>query len=249
MAAVKRIFLRISWTLKALRMVCSTWGSGLLGLRSRTGGNHLTGSARGLDLLLRLSAEGMGLHGELLGELTASEDLDRMATLGEAGRAQGLGGHLVVRLEALVEVGEVDRLRLGAELLERHRHLLVGTAQLAHPHVDRVLAALVGRLALVAGAGAGALVAATRGLAVAGAWTAPEPLPRPPRTRGGLQRVQSDLRLAQPPVTSTRWPPYGSCRAAAGCRRASPRCRFGRASASGVCRVVRRTRRWTSGPA
>jgi hypothetical protein len=51
-----------------------------------------------------------------------------MAPLGEAGLAQRLRGHLVIRLEARVEVGEVDRLRARPELLEGHRHLLVRSA-------------------------------------------------------------------------------------------------------------------------
>src|SRR3712207_7720493 len=43
---------------------------------------------------------------------------------------------------ARLQVVEVHGLRVRPERLERHRHLLVRAAQLAHPHVDRVLAAL-----------------------------------------------------------------------------------------------------------
>ena len=55
------------------------------------------------------------------------------------------GVDLGAGVEARLEVGEVDRLRVRPELLERHRLLHVRAAQLAHPHVDRVLAALVAR--------------------------------------------------------------------------------------------------------
>ena len=57
-------------------------------------------------------------------------------------RLQCLERHRSAGLEARLEVGEVDRLGVGAERLERHRLLHVRPAQLAHPHVDRVLAAL-----------------------------------------------------------------------------------------------------------
>src|SRR3712207_6889325 len=64
------------------------------------------------------------------------------------------------RSEAGLELGEVDRLRVRPERLERHRHLLVRPAELAHPHVERVLAALERRPVLRARARAVALVAA-----------------------------------------------------------------------------------------
>src|SRR4029077_12238013 len=120
-------------------------------------------------------------------------DLDREAPLGESVLFQRLGGHLVPRLEAGVDVREGHRLGGGPGRLERHRHLLVRAAQLAHPHVDGVLAALVADLALVAGALARALVPATGGLAVAGADTAAEALSRPPRPLGRLQGVEADV--------------------------------------------------------
>src|SRR5204862_7710484 len=96
-----------------------------------------------------------------------SEDLhwDTLAG-GQAGRAQGVGGDLGAVVEAGVEVAQVHRLRVrAAVLLERHRLLHVRTAQLAHPHVDRHLAALGVRAALRARARAGALLAAAGGLA------------------------------------------------------------------------------------
>ena len=81
------------------------------------------------------------------------EHLDRDALAGgQAGAAQRVevdGGALV---EAGLEVLEVHGLRVRAERLERHRHLLVRAAQLAHPHVDRVLAALEAGAVLGAGA-------------------------------------------------------------------------------------------------
>ena len=63
-------------------------------------------------------------------------------------------------VEAALEVVQVDRLGVRPERLERHRHLLVRAAQLAHPHVDRVLAALEARALLGARARAVALLAA-----------------------------------------------------------------------------------------
>ena len=115
-------------------------------------------------------------------------------------------------VEALLEVGEVDRLRVGPEALERHRHLLVRAAQLAHPHVDRVLAALVAGLALRARARAVALVAAAGGLALARALAAADPLARAgaspasgarcggrrPRGRGGPSALLRLRRGARP---------------------------------------------------
>src|SRR5262249_56144777 len=95
--------------------------------------------------------------------------------------------------EARVEISEVDRLRPRPELLEGHRHLLVGPAQLAHPHVDRVLAALVRELALVARAGTGALVATTGRLPVASPGAAAEPLARTARAGGALPPLEAHL--------------------------------------------------------
>src|SRR5690606_21115234 len=94
----------------------------------------------------------------------------------------------------------------------RRRLLPVRAGQLAHPHLSRVLAALVVRLALGARALAGALVAAAGSLARAGALTAPDALAR--LARAGLRpdRVETDLlgsepghHEASPSSTTTRW--------------------------------------------
>ena len=78
-------------------------------------------------------------------------------------------------------------------VLERHRLLHVRAAQLAHPHVDRHLAALEAGAALRAGARARALLAATGGLADAGALAAADALAAVARAGVRLQGVQSDL--------------------------------------------------------
>src|SRR4051794_2712906 len=88
------------------------------------------------------------------------------------------------------------------ERLERHRHLLVRPAQLAHAHVDRVLAALEARAVLGTGAGAVALVAAAGGLAVPGAVPAPDALAVALGARRGLQVVEADVLGLQVLVSS-----------------------------------------------
>src|ERR671910_2297916 len=188
-AAVKASFFRISATLNAFRNVLST---GLLL-------DQLTGAARGLDLLAGRLREGVGVHGERLRDLTLAEDLDRdLAARGEVLLAQGIGGHLRPLVEACLEVPQVHRLGLRAELLERHRLLHVRAAQLAHPHVDRGLAALEVDLLLRARARAGALVAAAGGLAHARALAPAHALARPARARGGLQGVEPDALSHRP---------------------------------------------------
>ena len=143
--------------------------------------------------------------------------------------AQRLERDLGAGVEARVEVAQVHGLRVRAERLERHRLLHVRAAQLAHPHVDRHLAALEARAVLGARARAGALVAAAGGLAV------PEPWPRPTRLRGlaaagsRLQVVQADLLgvssvflsaalTSRPPPRARDGGRRGSCRAPAACR-------------------------------
>src|SRR5829696_4927228 len=142
-------------------MVASTaWRRG-----RASGVDDLAGSARGLDLLAGRLGEAVGVHGQRLGELAAPEHLDRDALAGgEAGAAQRVEVDRRPLVEARLEVLEVDGLGVR---LERHRHLLVRAAQLPHPHVDRVLAALEAGPVLRAGASAVALVAAARRLAVA----------------------------------------------------------------------------------
>src|SRR4051794_16437529 len=117
------------------------------------------------------------MDGQLLRDLAASEDLHRVRALRQALLAERLQIDLGARVEAVLEVGEVDRLRLGAEVLERHRGLLVRPAKLSHPHVNRVLAALVACLSLRPRALAVAFVAAAGGLAAA-ALAAADPLAR-----------------------------------------------------------------------
>src|SRR5579859_448207 len=114
-----------------------------------------------LDPLAGGGAERVRMHLEALGELAAREDLDRdPLARAEARGAQRLERDDRAGLEPLLEIADVDRLGVGAERLEGHRLLLVRAAQLAHPHVDRVLAALEVCAALGARARAPALLAA-----------------------------------------------------------------------------------------
>ena len=95
--------------------------------------------------------------------LTSTETL-RISRL----RLERLRRHLVARLEALLEVAEVDRLAVGAERADRHRVRGRVAAQLREPHVDRHLAALeAGRHLVRPGAGLLALEAAARVAALA----------------------------------------------------------------------------------
>src|SRR3954470_16261691 len=154
--------------------------------------DELAGAARGLDLLASGLGEAVGVDGQRLRELAAAEHLDRDALAGrQAGATQGVevdGGALV---EPRLEVVEVHGLRMRPEHLERHRHLLVRAAELAHPHVDRVLATLEASAVLGAGAGAVALVAAAGRLAVAGAVAAPDALAVLARAGGGREVVEA----------------------------------------------------------
>src|SRR5215204_344803 len=159
-----------------------------------SGLDELAGPAGGLDPLAGRLGELVGVDRELLVELAAAEDLHGDVAPGcQAGaleRGQVDGGAVV---EAAGEVVQVHVLRVGPEPLERHRHLLVRAAQLAHPHVQRVLAALEVDALLGARAGAVALVAAARRLAVAGAMAAPDALAVLARAVGGLQVVEADV--------------------------------------------------------
>src|SRR5918992_1184010 len=155
--------------------------------------NRLAGPARGLDLLAGGLREAVSVHGQRLAELAVAEHLDgHVAPRGEARVAQRVRRDLGARVEALLEVPQVHRLGLRAELLERHRLLHGRAAELAHPHVDRVLPALEAHAPLVAGAGAGALVTAAGGLAHAGALAAADPLALLARAGRRLQRVEAD---------------------------------------------------------
>src|SRR4051794_24801998 len=187
MPAVKASFFLISGTLNEFRNVLSTWL--LL--------DQLTGAARGLDLLAGRLREAVGVHGERLRDLTLTEDLDRhLAARGEVLLAQGVRGHLGPLVEARLEVPQVDRLGVRAELLERHRLLHVRTAQLAHPHVDGRLPTLEVHLLPRSRARARALVATAGRLARARALAAADALARPARPGGRLQRVESDALVA-----------------------------------------------------
>src|SRR5215207_7988491 len=183
MTAVNSSFLRISATLKEFRIVASTAQG------SRWLVDDPAVAARGLDRGARGLGEPVRVNRHRLGDLAAAQDLDRHVAAGrEAGRRHG---------------GEVDRLRVRPEHLERHRHLLVRPAQLAHPHVDRRLAALEACAVLRAGARPVALVAAAGGLAVAGAGAAADALAVLARARRGLEVVEPDGHDFS--STVTRW--------------------------------------------
>jgi hypothetical protein len=137
------------------------------------------------------------MDGERLPELSLSEDLHWYAATGrETGRPEGVGCYLGAFVEALVEVTQVDGLRVGAELLERHGLLHVRTAKLSHPHVDRVLPSLESDPTLGPGTGARALLAASRCLAHARALAAADALAPVRRALGGLEVVKADQLLA-----------------------------------------------------
>src|ERR1700761_5123263 len=169
----------------------------------------MTGSAGGLDLLFGRLAESVRSDRQFRRDLASTEDLHRIRPGGEILRLQRLRGHLVIGLEALLEVGQVDRLSLGAEILEGHRLLHVRAAKLSHPHVDRGLPALVAGLFLGARARARALVAAAGGLAHAAALAPADALAAVGRARLRLQVVEADLFgtlfVSHYSDTSTRW--------------------------------------------
>ena len=160
-------------------------------------------------------------------------------------------------LEARVEVAEVDRLRVRPEHLERHRHLLVRPAQLAHAHVDRRLAALEALAVLGAGARAVALVAAPGGLAVArsrgrgrracGSCASPARAAGCAGRRSARRLLQAGSRLLLDDDRGGA--PSASCRAAGASRVARRRCRSCAARASAACRAGGRSSRWRSAPA
>src|SRR3954452_7338919 len=247
-AAVKTSFLRISATRNELRIVETT---------ARLLLDELHRAARGLDALARGLRELVGVDRELDRQLAAAEDLDRdVALLGQAGRAQRLEIHRRAVGEARGQVVQVHVLHVGPERLERHRHLLVRPAQLAHAHVDGVLAALEARAVLGAGAGAVALVAAPGGLAVPGAVPAPDALAVALGARSRLEAVEADglgvdgLFLGHGVSSSLRRRrddgPRGPSRAAAGSPAARPCGRCGAARASAECRAGARSTRWTT---
>src|SRR5205814_2150719 len=94
----------------------------------------------GLDLLVGGLREVMGLHGELLGELTGAEDAHAVAwSVGEASLLEGVGIDGIAVLERLVEVADVDHVIL---LIPG----FVGEAALGDAAKERHLAAFEGPL-------------------------------------------------------------------------------------------------------
>ena len=89
------------------------------------------------------------------------------------------------------QAADVDRHRVRAERADGHALLHVRAAQLAEPHVERHLTALVARAHAAAGAGVVALVALAGGLALAGALAAAEALGVLGGARVGAQVVES----------------------------------------------------------
>src|ERR1700679_1720093 len=157
MPAAKAIFFRMSGTWKALRIVASTWAILTRAHRPRAGPpekflvgrrlvEHDAAAAGRLDALAGACTEGVGVHGKRLAQLALGEHLDgdplaRSETLA----AHRLERDLTAGVEAVVEIADVDRLRVGTEGLERHRLLHVRAAQLSHAHVDRHLPSLEAR--------------------------------------------------------------------------------------------------------
>src|SRR6478752_5640512 len=203
-AAVNRILPRMSRTLNAPRIVAIIACPSLL--------DQLARPAGALDLLARGLAEAVRVDRQRLGELALGEHLDGNLLAG----GETLGVHRLkrngrARLEASLEVEQIDRLGLRAKRLERHRLLHVRAAQLAHPHVNRVLATLEPGALLGAGTRPVALLSAAGGLAGARALTATDALARASRAGRRGQVVEPDALFALVRIhahdssTSTRW--------------------------------------------
>src|SRR5687768_16837803 len=95
--------------------------------------DDLAAAAGRLDPLASGLREAVRVDRELLRQLAAAEHLDGHVAAGaETGGAQRLEVDGRAVLEPALEIEQVDRLRVRAERLERHRHLLVRAAQLAH---------------------------------------------------------------------------------------------------------------------
>src|SRR5581483_6245016 len=205
---VNRTLLRISPILNAPRIVEIT--SPLLLY-------DLARPACRFDLLARGPAEAVGVDCERLGDRALGQDLHRHRFAG----GKTLGPQLVqgdrgARLKARLEIDEIDRLGLGPERLERHRLLHMRTAQLAHPHVNRVLAALEPVSLLGARARAPAFLAAAGGLAGARALAAANALARAARARSGTEVMKADsLRLLIAHADRLRSASSLACRSAA----------------------------------
>src|ERR1700759_44764 len=203
--AVNRILPRMSRTLNAPRIVAIIACPSLL--------DQLARPAGALDLLARGLAEAVRVDRQRLGELALGEHLHGDLLAG----GETLGMHRIKRngiacVEASLEVEQVDRLGVRPEDLEGHRLLHVGAAQLAHPHVNRVLAALEPGALLRARARAVTLLPAAGGLAGAPALAATDALARTPRSGCRGQVVEADALFAlfrlshqESSSTSTRW--------------------------------------------
>src|SRR5262249_14111535 len=88
--------------------------------------DRLAGAARSLDALARAGTESVGVDGESLGELALREHLHRYALArGESAFAHQLERNVGARVEALLQRGDVDGLRVRAKRLEGHRLLHV----------------------------------------------------------------------------------------------------------------------------
>src|SRR6266511_4900898 len=124
----------------------------------------LGGAAGGGDLLSRLAAELVRAHRQLLRDVAATQNLDDPRARDEAVLPQQLRRHVGARLEPVHQRVEVDHLVFDAAVIVE--------AALRHAAVERHLAALEAALVLEARTGLSPLVAAPRGLAVAGSLAA-----------------------------------------------------------------------------
>jgi len=138
------------------------------------------------------SEKRVSAHGQCHCDLAAAQDLDgRAGVLDDALGDERLGSDFGSGLEGVGQPADVDRHAVRAKRPDRHALLGVGPAQLAEPHVERHLAALVAGPYAAAGPGVEALVATAGGLALAAALAAPEPLGVLRRAGVGLE-IRSD---------------------------------------------------------
>src|SRR5258706_9258784 len=146
----------------------------------------LAGTARRFDLLPGRLGELHRMHGELLGQLAVSEDLDPVVpALDETGLAQ----RRLVDRGPVVEALQVGKVHDGVIFLED-----VVEATLREAAVQRHLAAFEAEHARVAGARLLPLLAAAGRLAVARAWSATDALFRVTRTLFGFEFAEFHCR-------------------------------------------------------
>src|SRR2546423_1591251 len=139
-----------------------------------------------------LAAELVRLHGERLADVAARENLDAAGAPRETMLAQELGCHFRARIEPLGDRIEVHHLVLHAERIVE--------STLRHPAVQRHLSAFEPALVLEARARLRAFVPAARGLAVARALPAADPLLGVLRAPGRAEVAQiHDFLLRLPP--------------------------------------------------